>query len=362
MQNARKKLENRRLAYDTSLAKMQKAKKEDYRAEEDLRTQKVKYEESTEDVYRRMEDIRESEAESVNDLRAFVDAELEYYDRCREVLLQLRDDWPVGYVHIFKAITFFFFFHPAQKKLTVQNLVWFSQSQNTNAARRGGRSRSNTAHSYHERYAPVVEEPPPPMPTQEPRQTLRSSRTTPTYLAESPPHSRSRDYSPDAGVGGSRPSYSRTPTFEGPSQMRRDHSPVPSQRISRVPSDSNVMRNTRAQLRTVSGPAAASAADPYGNHSNNINNNNNYAADENYYNGFYTTGGGGSGNSPDGYLAPEFPVSSTASPNGSGTSTPSVTGTSPNSKKGPPPPPPSRAKKPPPPPPPVKRNLAAGGM
>ncbi len=56
-QSARKKLENRRLAYDTSLAKMQKTKKEDFRVEEELRIQKAKYEETSEDVYRRMQDV-----------------------------------------------------------------------------------------------------------------------------------------------------------------------------------------------------------------------------------------------------------------------------------------------------------------
>lgn len=58
LQAARKKLESRRLAYDASLAKMQKAKKEDFRVEEELRSQKAKYEETSEDVYRRMQDVR----------------------------------------------------------------------------------------------------------------------------------------------------------------------------------------------------------------------------------------------------------------------------------------------------------------
>lgn len=98
-QAARKKLENRRLAYDASLAKMQKTKKEDFRMEEELRSQKAKYEESSEDVYRRMQDIKEAESDSVTDLTAFLDAELSYYDRCREILLQLKRDWPVAYAH-----------------------------------------------------------------------------------------------------------------------------------------------------------------------------------------------------------------------------------------------------------------------
>lgn len=96
-QAARKKLEQRRLAYDTSLAKMQKAKKEDFRVEEELRAQKVKYEESSEDVFRRMQDIKEAEVDLVQDLTDFLEAELTYYDRCREILLNVKRDWPVRY-------------------------------------------------------------------------------------------------------------------------------------------------------------------------------------------------------------------------------------------------------------------------
>lgn len=81
--------------------------------EEELRSQKAKYEEMSEDVYRRMQDvsfllqglmliithylqIKEAEVDSVADLGAFLDAELSYYDRCREVLMQLKRDWPAG--------------------------------------------------------------------------------------------------------------------------------------------------------------------------------------------------------------------------------------------------------------------------
>lgn len=77
---------------------MQKAKKEDFRVEEELRSQKAKYEETNEDVYRRMQDIKEAEADSVADLTAFLDAELGYYDRCRELLVSLKREWPAVYV------------------------------------------------------------------------------------------------------------------------------------------------------------------------------------------------------------------------------------------------------------------------
>jgi len=96
-QAARKRLETRRLAYDTSLAKMQKAKKEDFRVEEELRSQKAKYEETEDDVLRRMQEIKESEGESVADLGTFLDAELAYHEKCREALMQLKSDWPAKY-------------------------------------------------------------------------------------------------------------------------------------------------------------------------------------------------------------------------------------------------------------------------
>jgi hypothetical protein len=73
---------------------MQKAKREDFRVEEELRTQKVKYEEANDDVHRRMIDIKQSEAENVMDLEAFLDAQLSYHEQCREVLLRLKTEWP----------------------------------------------------------------------------------------------------------------------------------------------------------------------------------------------------------------------------------------------------------------------------
>jgi hypothetical protein len=92
-QAARKKLEQRRLAYDTSLAKLQKAKREDFRVEEELRSQKAKYEEAEDDVHRRMEDIRDNDPQSTSDLGSFLEAQLEYHEKCRNALLQLQSEW-----------------------------------------------------------------------------------------------------------------------------------------------------------------------------------------------------------------------------------------------------------------------------
>ncbi|WEW56575.1 hypothetical protein PRK78_002022 [Emydomyces testavorans] len=192
-QTARKKLESRRLAYDTSLAKMQKAKREDFRVEEELRLQKVKYEEASEDVYRRMQDIREAEADNIGDLRAFFEAELSYHDQCREVLLQLRDEWPAG--------------QSSSRPPTI--------------------SRSTTAHSFHERFEPAEEHP-------EPRPTIRSNRTASSCLDSS--------YQ--------KPSFNRVATFEGPTQLRGRVSPP---NPTRVVSDNASIHSARSQLRSTNG-------------------------------------------------------------------------------------------------------------
>lgn len=75
---------------------MQKQKKEDFRLEEELRNQRIKYEESSDDVYRRMSEIQDAEQESMTDLGAFLDAELEYHERAAEILANMRRQWPAG--------------------------------------------------------------------------------------------------------------------------------------------------------------------------------------------------------------------------------------------------------------------------
>lgn len=95
-QAARKKLETRRLAYDTSLTKLERQKKEDFRVEEELRNARAKFDETSDDVYRRMQDIKEAETESVRDLEMFLHAQLEYHEKCREALLNLKREWPAS--------------------------------------------------------------------------------------------------------------------------------------------------------------------------------------------------------------------------------------------------------------------------
>ncbi|KAJ5378778.1 hypothetical protein N7509_011897 [Penicillium cosmopolitanum] len=289
-QQARKKLDSRRLAYDTSLSKMEKAKREDFRVEEELRSQKVKYEEASDDVIRRMQDIKEAEVDNVMDMGAFLDAQLEYHERCREALVQLKNEWPGG------------------------------SGRGPSPARRTTRARSNTAHSYQERYDPVQEELTSAVET---RPTIRSSKT---IMSEMP----TRELHPNNGFP--RPVLSRTPTFEGPSQLRHEQTPVASQWIQRTTSDSLAgQRNVPASGRPfASDPYADSEVSSYGR-----------SSPERSY--------GARSSSPatsHGSVASRRPSATALN---SGTLT----------KKAPPPPPPSRSKKPPPPPPPMKRTLLA---
>ncbi|OBT79821.1 hypothetical protein VF21_01405 [Pseudogymnoascus sp. 05NY08] len=296
-QAARKKLEGRRLAYDASLSKMQKSKKEDFRSEEELRSQKAKYEESSEDVFRRMQDIKEAEEDSVADLGAFLDAELEYYDRCRDELMRLKRDWPA-----------------AQKR-----------AQSTT---RANRSRSNTAHSYKERYA-AHEEPIPEFDRPAIRSSARVSSGTylsPTTSHEAPPP-----------LPSNRPHLARAHTIEPP---RRDITPPGRQ--SSFASDAGVARD---RLRPTS---RIRTADLFGDPSD----------DSAAYSGTDRSPRAGS-------VSPATSAGSGAggdvSRKGSWTNLRGGVNGNVNAaqgvvKKGPPPPPPSRGRKiAPPPPPPMKR-------
>ena len=173
------------------------------------------------------------------------------------------------------------------------------------------RSRANTGRSF----ADGIDEEPVQPP--EPRPTIKSSRAA-SYRAPEEP----------ADTGHFRPGYIRSTTFEGPTQLRRDISPVPAPRLSRIPSDSLTIRTTRTNLRAVD-PAIA---------------------ESNVFND-YEDSNFESNSSPDrSYGARSI------SPATSHGSFANLTTTS-ALKKGPPPAPPSRSKKPPPPPPPAKRSL-----
>lgn len=89
-QAARKKLESRRLTYDSTLSRMQKTKKEDAKLEEELRAATARYEETSDDVHTRMISIREAEQASLLDLIKLVEAEAEYFSQAQSIMLCLQ--------------------------------------------------------------------------------------------------------------------------------------------------------------------------------------------------------------------------------------------------------------------------------
>lgn len=303
-QASRKKLESRRLAYDASITKVQKAKRDDFRLEEELRSSKAKYEESSEDVVRRMQDIRDVEAESVRDITQFLDAELDYHERCAEELRRARKNWPAS--------------SPTG-----------GNSYGSGMERRAtGRSRSNTAHSYTERLsrtnshniyeADEMESEAPPV-----RMPIRSTSTR-VGLSVQP-----QNQQPEMQI---RPTMVKANTFQGGASLDRERI---GGRIGGGASTTNqsyaVNQNIpnvgslRGQLRPVS-RIVTTRDDVFADRDDD------------------TTDGSGS---PDWGNRSASPATSLGSL--SRTSSNVAVNSTGLGRKAPPPPPPSRAKKPPPP-------------
>jgi hypothetical protein len=269
---------------------MEKAKREDFRVEEELRSQKAKYEEANDDVLRRMQDIKDAEVDNVMDMGSFLEAQLEYHERCREALLQLKNEWP-------------------------------GRPQGSSPPRRPIRVRSNTANSYTDRYDPLQEEL---TNVTEGRPPIRSNRT---ITAESP----ARELYPPSSAF-TRGTLNRTPTFEGPAQLRQEQSSAGSQWIQRATSDNLTSRRNSTQF-----PNGRFPIDPYAD-SEEVSSYGRSSPEHIY---------GNRSNSPatsHGSAASRRPSATTLSTAGL-------------AKKAPPPPPPCRSKKPPPPPPLMKRGL-----
>lgn len=179
-------------------------------------------------------------------------------------------------------------------------------------ARRGTRSRSNTANSLTDRFSRIMEEPPLDPP---PKINSRIPSGQNSPRREMPGF----DFS-----SGARPIPSRTQSgFEGPTSLGNGTSTPPDMRpLSRVPTDSSQISNMRLNLR-----ATKSKDSGYG--ANVFEDANSEESD-------------GNGNGFSGLEQRRAPSFSAGQDWASG-------------KKAPPPPPPSRAKKPPPPPP-MKRS------
>jgi hypothetical protein len=288
---------------------MQKARRDDFRIEEEMRTNKAKYEESSEDVFRRMQDIKDAESDSVRDLTSFLDSELDYHERCAEELRQVRRSWAGA-----------------------ATAATGPSSYGTSERRPAGRSRSNTAHSYTERlsrttsiniYEADETEPQPQQPVRMPIQGRLSisngSGLQPTQQPDLP----------------SRPTIGRANTFQGGATMDRERG-AGSGRASgtTTPSGSayNIsnMGSLRGQLRPAS-RITTRAEDIFADRDDD------------------TASGSGSPNEGWGERSASPATSFGSLSRSTSNLAMGGSGTTMGGRKAPPPPPPSRSKKPPPP-------------
>jgi hypothetical protein len=229
-----------------------------------------------------------------------LDAELEYYDRCRDELLRLKRDWPAG-----------------------------QTSPQRDHRRPTPRSRSNTAHSYSERYNTYDE----PMPEPEPvRPSIKSQGRVASSSRLDTRLNTHDEYPPVESP--QRPNFGRSTTFQGPTSIYRESTPVNGRKAS-VPSDPGAIR---AQLRPAN-RINTNGPDVFGDPSDDSTLNSG-SPDRSY---------------GERSVSPATSHGSVASRTASFSTLTNAT----NGRKGPPPPPPNRAKKPPPPPPMKRAEISS---
>lgn len=78
----RKKLKNRRLDYDANNNKLQKIKKEDPALEENVKTTKMKYEETLQKLEEMMVTVSKQETELIDPFIGFMETQINFYNNC----------------------------------------------------------------------------------------------------------------------------------------------------------------------------------------------------------------------------------------------------------------------------------------
>lgn len=268
-----------------------------------------------------MQDIKDAEVESVRDLTRFLDAEVEYHERCAEELRRARESWPGG---------------RAGSPTNSRN-GGYGNSDRDYGRPRVQRSRSNTAQSYGER----DEERAPPSRGGGGRIGGGLSRTNSNVYEEEEPdeiapvrmpiRSRSRVNMREAPDMSPRPDMRRSNTFQSGASLGASLSHTTSGTstpLSVAPPPS--VGSLRGQLRPVSSrPSAQDVFADHGNHDDDTGSSDSRDWAERSASPATSYGSLSRTNTSNGLIS---------SGNGGG-----------GGKKGPPPPPPSRAKKPPPP-------------
>ncbi|RXK38529.1 hypothetical protein M231_04161 [Tremella mesenterica] len=92
----RKKLDSRRLALDSALNNLNKSKKDKHAMalEAEVENAQQRFSEIEEETQVRMKAIEENEEQQFMDLVDLLEAELEYFSKCRDILEDLKDQWP----------------------------------------------------------------------------------------------------------------------------------------------------------------------------------------------------------------------------------------------------------------------------
>lgn len=258
-----------------------------------------------------MQDIKDAESESVRDLTSFLDAELDYHERCAEELRRVRRSWAGA--------------TPAASG---------SSNFGTSERRPAGRSRSNTAHSFTEKLSRSTsnniyeaDEFEPQQPTRMPIRS-RLSISNGSVLQQQPQQ-------PDLP---SRPTIGRASTFQGGATFDRERC-MGNGRASGTTTPSGSAYNAsnigslRGQLRPAS-RVSTRAEDVFADRDDD------------------TASGSGSTNEWGERSASPATSFGSLSRSTSNLTVPALgtgTGTGNSNRKAPPPPPPSRSKKPPPP-------------
>lgn len=100
----RKKLKNRRLDYDANNNKLQKSKKEDPALEENVKTTKMKYEDTLHKLEEMMVSVSKQETELIDPFINFMETQITFYHnslKTSESILQILKE---GYTYHFASI------------------------------------------------------------------------------------------------------------------------------------------------------------------------------------------------------------------------------------------------------------------
>ena len=90
----RKKLDSRRLTLDASLYRLKTAKKDHFTLEHEVNMAQERFDEVQEETIARLETVAGCEEQLFADFTEFVDAELEYFTKCKEIMEDLKSSWP----------------------------------------------------------------------------------------------------------------------------------------------------------------------------------------------------------------------------------------------------------------------------